>query len=861
MIPVRLRLRNFMSYGDEPQQLEFERFHVACLSGENGNGKSALLDAITYALWGRARISERRDSSEDELIHLGQIEMEVEFEFELDGQRYIVIRRRTIRETARRRTSSGVLELQVKDGDTYRALTGDSIHATQRKINEILRLDYETFVNSVFILQGRADEFTRKTATERKRILADLLNLGLYDDLEAKARETSREWSQTASTLERDRNEIDRQLAHEPEYRAELARLDAELDEIVAEIAGAQADVDRHRSRVQALESKEAERRDLEVNLRRAEGELSHLRADRDRQARQVSDYEAVVAHAAEIRRGHAEHREAQNELDALQAKSDQVDQIREKKTALSATISEARASIDTALSLARSDIARLSSEMAAEPGVREELADLDVKLRALEELEVERRERTERRDVLANELSALAGRNKTIIDEGRAIKTRIVLLDEAGALCPVCSTPLDAAGRDRARATLQAEREGKYAELRENQSKVATAESEVATLVNRLDEVEKALRVKSGVERAHARAEQASEQLGRAAVGLQAARLREQEAQSRLDATDYAHLERAEVARLDAAEAALGYDRARHAAVRERERVLRPYERRLDELEAAERNLPEASARLATLGPRLEGAEAAIARDRTRAVALDRELAEKDAAQQALDAARQLRVAAELRRAGGEQARGQTLQQISTCEHERARRVQVCAALEKAILERGYYDDLALAFGKKGIQAMIIEGAIPEIEREANDVLARMTDGRLNVKFETQRSSRAGDNTIETLDIKIADELGVRSLELYSGGEAFRVNFAIRIALSKLLAKRAGARIETLVIDEGFGSQDAFGRSRLVEAIAAISDDFKKIIVITHIDELKDAFPSRIDVVKTSQGSRITVS
>ncbi len=116
MIPVRLRLRNFMPYGEEPQALEFDRFHVACLCGANGDGKSSLLDAITYALWGRARISERRDSSDDELIHLGKTEMEVEFEFELDGQRYCVIRRRTIRETARRRTSSGVLELQVRDG-------------------------------------------------------------------------------------------------------------------------------------------------------------------------------------------------------------------------------------------------------------------------------------------------------------------------------------------------------------------------------------------------------------------------------------------------------------------------------------------------------------------------------------------------------------------------------------------------------------------------------------------------------------------------------------------------------------------------------------------------------------------------
>ena len=118
----------------------------------------------------------------------------------------------------------------------------------------------------------------------------------------------------------------------------------------------------------------------------------------------------------------------------------------------------------------------------------------------------------------------------------------------------------------------------------------------------------------------------------------------------------------------------------------------------------------------------------------------------------------------------------------------------------------------------------MIIETAVPEIEDEANALLARMTDGRMRVKFETQRDAKTSDAVIETLDIHIADELGTRNYEMFSGGEAFRVNFAIRIALSKLLARRAGARLQTLIIDEGFGTQDAQGRERLVEAINEVS-------------------------------------
>jgi len=127
---------------------------------------------------------------------------------------------------------------------------------------------------------------------------------------------------------------------------------------------------------------------------------------------------------------------------------------------------------------------------------------------------------------------------------------------------------------------------------------------------------------------------------------------------------------------------------------------------------------------------------------------------------------------------------------------------------------------------------------------------------------METQRAYKTKKaETLETLDINISDELGTRRYEMYSGGEAFRINFALRIALSRLLARRAGAPLPTLFIDEGFGTQDSGGREKLIEAINSIQDDFEKIIVITHIEELKDAFPVRIDVTKTSEGSMIEVS
>ena len=126
-----------------------------------------------------------------------------------------------------------------------------------------------------------------------------------------------------------------------------------------------------------------------------------------------------------------------------------------------------------------------------------------------------------------------------------------------------------------------------------------------------------------------------------------------------------------------------------------------------------------------------------------------------------------------------------------------------------------------------------------------------------MQVNFVTQRE-RPDGGAAETLDLQISDEMGTRRYELYSGGEAFRVDFAVRVALARLLAHRAGAKLQTLVIDEGFGTQDTQSRDKLVECINAIQGDFEKVLVITHIDELKDAFQDRIEVTKDEAGSHV---
>ncbi|HEY9867920.1 MAG TPA: SMC family ATPase, partial [Candidatus Obscuribacterales bacterium] len=193
-----------------------------------------------------------------------------------------------------------------------------------------------------------------------------------------------------------------------------------------------------------------------------------------------------------------------------------------------------------------------------------------------------------------------------------------------------------------------------------------------------------------------------------------------------------------------------------------------------------------------------------------------------------------------------------QTSGELKTLEADRQELAQAQAELADYLF-------LSEAFGKKGIQAVIIENAIPEIESEANYILSKLCDNQMHVALATQHKTKAG-TTVETLDLLIGDELGTRSYELYSGGEAFKVDFAVRVALSRLLARRAGAKLETLIIDEGFGSQDESSRERIVKAINSIKDDFARILVITHIAEVKDMFPVQIQVSKVGGASTVSV-
>jgi len=162
----------------------------------------------------------------------------------------------------------------------------------------------------------------------------------------------------------------------------------------------------------------------------------------------------------------------------------------------------------------------------------------------------------------------------------------------------------------------------------------------------------------------------------------------------------------------------------------------------------------------------------------------------------------------------------------------------------------------LVEAFGRDGVPALLVERAVPNLEAVANDLLDLLSDGRLRLRFETQKETTGGELR-ESLNIFVSDERGEREYENYSGGERMRIDLAIRAALSALLAQRKRSHCDLLVLDETAAPLDQEGQDAFVEALDRISSRFGLILVVTHLEDLKARFPARLEVTKTAAGSR----
>jgi exonuclease SbcC len=871
MIPLNLTISGFLSYRD-PVEIDFTNITLACIAGGNGAGKSSILDAITWALFGQAR---RRD---DSLINIQSETAEVAFTFEYESNIY-----RTIRSNTRGKTTklefqiaatrdnplenipqSDVVHLGSGKITNWKTLTEHTLRATQIAVENTLRLDYETFVNAAFFLQGKADTFTQQRSGDRKRILASILGLEVWETYRERAVERRKSIEAEVVSLDGRLVEINNELAEEDERKLRLAELETDLARVTQTRFSQETILESYKQIAATL----AERRKVVDNL------FSQLESTQNRldelgqrlESRQKERYihTKILTRESEIK---TEYQAWINTRDELVRWNEIADQFRvheKRREDPRLLIETERARLIQELSTLKEKEISIRETQSSNVEHQTQIKNLEVVIDKIQ-LGIEKRKSTENELTLAMETLADAkAENPRLKAEMDDLKSRIDKLTETeGAACPLCGQPLKIEERESLVEELTVIGKAMGDKYRANRSLLEEADDRVKNLkmeVKRLFHLDDELLGKK-------------DQLNRLNTQLEQNLSQKEEWENKgvkrlneialiLEKNDFKPEARSVLAEIDVELKKIGYDAAAHDAVRRVEVEGRGSESDFSSLGLARAALKPLEDEISNLQSQIvshQSEEKVLQTEHTQSAA---NLAAAEA--QAPDIHQSQRDLLDIQERENQLRLevGAARQKVMVLDDLKIRRGTFETERELLAQKMSQYKQLERAFGKDGVPALLIESALPQIENKANDILDRLSGGTMSVRFITQREykDKSRDDMRETLDIEISDSAGIREYDMFSGGEAFRINFAIRLALSEVLAQRAGARLQTLVIDEGFGSQDEVGRQRLIETINTVKSDFAKILVITHIESMKEAFPTRIEVEKTPRGSVVNV-
>ncbi len=1035
MKPINLQMTGFLSYRDTAE-LSFEQFDLACISGNNGAGKSSILDAMTFALFGKAR---KNDSS---LINSASEKGEVIFVFEYEGDKYRIIRRLY-------KTKPFELEFQIFDdlAQIYQPISESSRTRTENTIQQRLGgLDYETFTNASFFLQGEADSFTQKKPTERKEILGKILGLEKWDVYKDKTTKIKREKETLYKQEEAAIKEIDAYLMTEPQITQSITSIKDELKSLQKQKATIQTNIDLFQHNIEQHERQKKNCADQRILVQQDEQEFQDVLAEIALLETDKSPLFALASKKESIEENYRAWKQNELLLDQLTATYEKYQKLDREKQAILSSI-EIKKQVLTAkldnLFVKQNEINQMSEKL---PGQMEELNNLCKQIEELNKLQGDKHHLQGNKDlaislnnafselsrlhqdmnhaksVLESSINALQSqktslekelskipvlelelsKNKTEAEQFekriKAAKTRddsvaeqyqqieIIklkvnlgkkelaaitdrkqhLVTTHSAHCSYCEQPLSESEKDALIAKLDREEESKQDDLNKFENEIlakelaisllekisdqpATLQQQKETLVAsmaRLESELSAINLKKldweennaqqlsisladlekgdfsltyqseidllkqtilpvldqlGINREYSSLKAIKDEVEafvskvnsqineladvedkRNSITAQVSVLQQKIDQTKTDVSSwqkngsvelrknqeqlkvesYALEEKENQNSIQQQIDALDFDLNGYAQLVESVRANRSSADDYSDLVSAIGKLTQIDRQLNDKQTNRSKIETRKNNNLLRYDEMNQALVSFSDHSKDLENSLQERTDLTTRETTKNQELGAEQEKLSRIEQQKVRK----AAIEKGRVELAsdikHLSTLETAFGKNGIPALLIEQAIPNIEDKANELLGRLTNDTMSIHINTQEAyaDKNRADLKETLNIHISDGSEYKDYEMYSGGEAFRVNFAIRLALSEVLTSRSGAKLQTLVIDEGFGSQDTEGREKLKQCINVIKNDFAKILIITHLDDLKEAFPNRIEIEKSHGTSLISV-
>ncbi len=420
-------------------------FDLACIAGANGAGKSSILDAITWVLFGQGR---KRDES---LINTQSEAAEVTLVFAYEGNLFRVMR-------ANPRGKTGVLEFHIAQSsdplsennhealviDSWKPLTEHTTRATQSCIEETLRLDYDTFINAAFFLQGKADQFTQQRPGDRKRILASILGLETWETFRQRTAARRRAIDTEITVLDGRLSEINTELSEERARKDRLAELEAELERLVDSRITQEKSFEHIKKIAATLEEQHKLVDTMARQLETAQKRMSELESRVESRQKEKETHAEIIIRKEEIQEAYQRLLAARADLNHWEEIAAEFREHEKRRQSPLTTIEAERARLAQERESLEEQQSAVSSQQSTENILQSKITNLESSIANLQTEFINRKSLESELATAQESLANAKAENPRLKAEMDELKVRIVQLTETdGAACPLCGQPL----------------------------------------------------------------------------------------------------------------------------------------------------------------------------------------------------------------------------------------------------------------------------------------------------------------------------------------------------------------------------------------------------------------------------------
>jgi exonuclease SbcC len=846
-----------MSHKDT--EIDLAGIRAACIQGDNGAGKSGLLDGILYALFGQTS-----RGTGDSLVNIGETEMSAIFDFIQAGKCYRASRKRV--STGRGRSD---MALGIYNGDGPSSLeviaTGDAVTGC---VMRVLGRDYKTFTASSFLLQGQQEKIILATPKERFQIVFNILGLDRYSKYKETFTRRKNRLIDRVSVIEEEIARLAAEIGDPDELVKCRATLEQTLDTLRASMKEKEALLTSKSSEIAVLKSKlgefETVRKEI-VSLEKSRAEAALKKHEIERKIPAFPDGKQTEGYALMERLSMHEVLSRISEIDASLKNAGslkkQAESLESSKVSLQSGVSDAeqraarykkvvenKEKILSMVEQEKKEKERLTALKTQAENLQRQLDDLNAATRKAAEIETavavaEGKIKSREKERLANlkaaqERLANAEKEASLLGKtvckgegeygscvliAKAVESRVSVPSigeeiEKMSKRPAYDEDAEIRGLRKQLSSLPADAKQRMAAL----------EKDLASLKETLKTSETKLDVMSTWTKQATEIENAEKELASASTLISSTKFQIAGIKKRISEI------LAEVSKLEP----LSDELSIVGVVAERLKIVENTKGFELEISAIEKGLDE-------LGKKISGADVLEGNLRSLQTELDTVRSELDGLKKSeTDTTNQLSIltvrADEIVK-NGEKKKG----------HEKE-----AEGLRRNIHILEVIEDFC-----EKVPLFILDNILPIVEEEANKVLDEISSTGMRIEFRTEKVTKTTKAVRDTLDIIVSDVMGERPIGQYSGGEKTRLVLALTVGLAELSSRKAGVKINTLVIDEPAGLDESglkdFGRcvKKLVDA-----GMFETMLVVAHDKKLLDVFDQKIIVTKDGTSSRVEV-